>query len=79
MKVLALVSIFSLLIGCGFYRGPDYDAAWVGKVTIEECTYWEEPRVKQCTEIESNGFTGWGAVDGVLGFVTACVTTGKCW
>jgi hypothetical protein len=76
VKVLILGSICSLLIGCGFYRGPEYDAAWMGKVSIQECIYWDEPQVKKCTEIESSGFSGWDALSGTI---VACLTTGKCW
>lgn len=78
-RILTVITFSLLLSACGFHRGPESTAAWLGKVTIEECIYWEKERVKKCTEIESNGFTGWGAVDAVLGAVTACITTGKCW
>lgn len=84
LKLLSLVTIFSLSLGCGTIQTEDVKAVWLGKVKIEKCTEWrvypyQEAIVKECATVESNGFTGWGAVDAVFGFFSACLTTGKCW
>lgn len=50
------------LVGCGTIETPTMKVHYIGKMKIRHCTSQEE-----CTELETNGFTGWGIFDGLIG------------
>lgn len=75
VKVILLVSTFSLLLGCYSVKTNSLEAKGIGKVTIEHCPHVEvvQPPLlpEPCTKIESHGFTGWAWLDSILASAVA--------